>query len=66
MALEAGNAVEGSGLAGALARARKEGYPDYDPSKDQAVDREAKAIVDYLVANTEVTVDTETGEGTIR
>lgn len=67
MAIEAGNAIEGTGLAGAIAKARRESWgKDYDVRKDRGVNAEAKAIVDYLVANVEVTVDTETGEGTIQ
>lgn len=65
MALEAGDAVEGTGLAGALAAARKEAYGnDYSVKDDaKALNLEAKAIIEYLVANTEVSV-TESPGGT--
>lgn len=66
MALQAGNAVKGTGLAGAIAKARKKGYPNYDPSKDKAINHEAEAIVDYLVDNIEVYWDEVAGEGYIK
>jgi hypothetical protein len=53
-------------LAGALAAARKKAFPKtYNPAKDPSAKWEAKAIIDYLTENAEVTVDTGTGEGTI-
>jgi len=67
MALEAGDAVKGEGLAGAIANARKEAWGKKYPLKDdaKAINAEAKAIVDYLVANTEVTVtDVKAGSDT--
>lgn len=65
MALEVGDAVKGTGLAGAIARARKKAYPEgYNPHMDKLVNLEAKAIIEYLVENTEVTVD-EGGHGGI-
>lgn len=73
MALEGGSALEGTGLAGAIAAARKSVYGKKYRLKDDAasIDAEAQAIVDYLVANAEVvvtagipvTVNTGTGEG---
>jgi len=52
MTLEGGNAVKGTGLAGAIARARKKAYPEgYVSSKDPLIDLESKEIIDYLVAN---------------
>jgi len=72
MALEAGSAEEGTGLAGAIAAARKKAYGRLYKVKDDArsIDMEAAAIIDYLVANTEVevvdiTVGSETAAGTI-
>jgi len=65
MALDAGDAVEGTGLAGAIAAARKEAYGKKYSVKDDAagINLEAAAIIDYLVANTEVLViDVEAGE----
>lgn len=58
MAIEGGDAAEFTGLAGAIAMARKEAYGDaYDAGKDaKGLNAEAKAIVDYLVANIEVAV----------
>lgn len=67
MALDAGSAIKGTGLAGAIAGARKEAYGKRYKVKDDApaIDLEAAAIVDYLVANTEVEVtDVEPGSGT--
>lgn len=65
MALEAGDAVGGTGLAGAIAAARKEAYGGKYSVKDDAngINKEAKAIIDYLVANTEVTVTGVTAGG---
>jgi hypothetical protein len=52
MTLEGGNAVKGTGLAGAIARARKQAYPEgYVSSRDPLVNLESKAIIDYLKAN---------------
>jgi len=65
MTLEGGNAIKGTGLAGEIAKARKKKYPDYDPSKDKTLDGEAKAIIDYLIENTVVQVDTGSGTGVI-
>jgi len=58
MALEAGDALEGTGLAGAIAAARVEAYgKKYPLDKDaDAINLEAAAIIDYLVTNTEVAV----------
>jgi hypothetical protein len=53
MTMEGGNAVKGTGLAGAIARARKRAYPEgYVASKDPLVNLESKEIVDYFSANT--------------
>lgn len=59
MALEGGDAVSGSGLAGAIAAARKEAYGRNYSVKDDAygLNLEAQAIIDYLVANTNVVVE---------
>lgn len=72
MALEAGDAIDGTGLAGAIAGARKEAYGPSYPLKDdaKAINLEAAAIIDYLIANTEVEVTdvtsgSETAPGTI-
>lgn len=52
MTLEGGNAVKGTGLAGAIARARRIGYPKtYTPGNDPLVNPESAAIVEYLVVN---------------
>lgn len=67
MVLEVGDPVKGTGLAGAIANARRKAFPkEYNPAKDPLVKLEAKAIIDYLVENMEVSVqvDTGTGEGT--
>jgi hypothetical protein len=58
MALIAGSAETGEGLAGAIANARKEAYGDKYKLKDdaKAIDLEAAAIIDYLVSNAEVEV----------
>ena len=72
MTLEAGDAINGVGLAGQIAAARKEAYGKKYPLKDdaKAINLEAAAIIDYLVANTEVTVTAvqaggDTAPGTI-
>jgi len=67
MALEAGDAMKGTGLAGAIAEARKKAWGKKYPLKDdaKAINLEAAAIIEYLVANTEVEVtDVEPGSGT--
>jgi len=67
MALEAGDAIEGTGLAGKIAEARKEAWGKKYPLKDDAnaINLEAAAIIDYLVANTEVLVtDVQSGGDT--
>jgi len=67
MTIEAGDAIKGTGLAGAIATARKEAWgKKYPLKKDaKAINLEAAAIVNYLVANTEVTVtDVVSGLGT--
>ena len=52
MVLEVGDPVEGTGLAGAIAAARKKAFPQtYNPSKDPLVKLEAEAIINYLVEN---------------
>ncbi len=58
MALEAGDALLGTGLAGAIAAARKEAWgKSYRVEKDApALNKEAAAIIDYIVANAEVSV----------
>lgn len=64
MALDAGDAIAGTGLAGAIAKARKQAWgKKYPLSKDaKAINLEAQAIIDYLIANTEVLVtDVTTG-----
>ena len=66
MTLIAGDAVKGTGLAGAIAKARKKAFPaGYDPRKDKSVNLEAKAIIDYFVdnavINTTVTVEEAPG-----
>ena len=65
MALEAGDAVRGTGLAGAWARARRKAYGKRYKVEDDArgLNLEAQAIIDYLVENTEVVV-TELPGGT--
>lgn len=65
MALEAGDALQGTGLAGAIASARKEAYGRKYSLKDDApgINAEAEAIVDYLVANIEVEVTGVTAGG---
>lgn len=65
MALEAGDAIKGEGLAGAIANARKEGWgPDYKVEIEaKTINLEAAAIIDYLITNTEVEV-TELPAGT--
>lgn len=57
MALEVGDAELGTGLAGALAAARKEAWKDAK-IKDMAksCNADAKAIIEYLLANAEVSV----------
>lgn len=67
MSLDAGNAMQNTGLAGAIATARKEAWGKKYPLKDdaKAINLEAAAIIDYLVANTEVLVtDVQTGTDT--
>lgn len=67
MALEVGDPVRGTGLAGAIAAVRKEAFPKtYNPAKDPLVKKEAKALIDYIIENMEISVqvDTMTGEGT--
>ena len=66
MTLIIGDAALGTGLAGAIATERKKVCPqakisDMAPS----INADAKAIIDYLLANTVVTVDTGTGIGGI-
>lgn len=68
MALEVGDPVRGTGLAGAIAAARRKAFPKtYNPAKDPLVKLEAEAIINYLKGNMEVhvTVDTGTGEGQV-
>lgn len=66
MTLKVGKAIRGTGLAGAMAKARKAAYPNsYFPEKDKLVELEAKAILGYLMENMEVEVDTGTGKGVI-
>lgn len=72
MTLEAGDAIQNTGLAGAIAAARKEAWGSrYPLSKDaRAINLEAAAIIDYIVANTEVvvtgvTTGGDTASGTI-
>jgi hypothetical protein len=66
MALIAGSAVDGTGLAGALAAERKKVCPKM-VLKDAApyIDADAKAIIDYLVANAEVEVAEAPGGTTL-
>jgi hypothetical protein len=70
MALEAGSAKDGTGLAGAMADALKEAFGNDFKVKDAAkgIDAMALAIVTYVTENAEVTVpgvtagvDTATG-----
>ena len=63
MALEGGSGIGGTGLAGEIAKARKSKFKAYDVSKDSTLDAEAKAIVDYFIANADLTVDPNSGEG---
>lgn len=58
MALDPGDAMQGTGLAGAIAAARKKAYgAKYKAKEDaKAINEEAAAIIDYLVTNTEVAV----------
>ena len=65
MALVPGDAVKGLGLAGAIANARKEAYGSkYNVKNDaKAINLEAAAIIDYLVANAEVLVTSVTAGG---
>ena len=65
MALDAGSAISGEGLAGLIAQKKKEAIGKNYKLADDApqVDALAQAIVDYLVANTEVSV-TELPGGT--
>lgn len=70
MALVAGDAREGTGLAGAIASKLKEMEPAYNPHKDKGhvlPDSLAQSIVEYLVANAEVDVNVQgaAGSGTI-
>lgn len=68
MALEAGDAVLGTGLAGVIAGARKEAYgPKYSLKMDaKAINLEAAAIIAYFVVNTEVEVpDVTIGRDTV-
>lgn len=66
MALEAGNAVKGTGLAGAIAAARRKAYPGlYNPKKDPVVDLEAEAIISYLKENMEVHIPAITATGAV-
>ena len=70
MALEAGDAREGTGLAGLMAEKVKDEFKakkkEFDIKKGhELIDGLAKAIVEYLVDNTEVEVtDVEPGAGT--
>lgn len=65
MTLEVGDAMEGTGLAGAIATARKNAWgKKYPVGKDaKAINLEAQAIIDYFVANTDVTVTNVTSGG---
>ena len=65
MALEGGDAVRGTGLAGAIAAARKKAYGNrYSVMADaRGLDEEAAAIIEYLVANTEVSVNVTVADG---
>ncbi len=66
MALEAGDAVRGTGLAGAIAASRREAWgKSYRVEKDApALNKEAAAIINYIVANAEVSV-TEAPGGSV-
>lgn len=70
MAMDAGDARLGTGLAGAIAsamRAAEPGYNVHAPSGDFLPNAIANAVVDYLKAEAEVTgvtVDTGTGAQT--
>lgn len=73
MALEAGSAKNGTGLAGALADAMSEAFGgDFDAKQArEGLDAMAKAIVEYIVANAEVSVPSvtsgsDTAAGTIQ
>ena len=67
MAMDAGDARSGTGLAGAIAAAMKSAEPNYNvhaPNGDFLPNAIASAVVDYLKAEAEVTgvtVDTVTG-----
>jgi hypothetical protein len=65
MALEGGDAVIGTGLAGAIAKARKRAYGSkYNVRADaRGLNEEAAAIIEYLVANTEVSVNVTVDDG---
>jgi len=67
MSLDAGDAIKGTGLAGAIAGARKEAYGKMYSVKDDArgINLEAAAIIDYLVNNTEVAVQELPGGTTV-
>jgi len=58
MALDAGDAVKGTGLAGLISKYRKEAYgPSYSVSKDASgVNALAKAIVEHITGAAEVEV----------
>ena len=58
MTLEAGSAVAGTGLAGAMADEWESQYPDTFDREAAApgIDSMAVAIVDYITANAEVEV----------
>lgn len=52
MALEGGNAVKRTGLAGVIADARKKVYPGtYEARKDKSLDKEAEALAKYINDN---------------
>lgn len=54
MALEGGNGVKGTGLAGAFARGRKGGFPaGYDVRKDKEVDPMSEEVATYINENIE-------------
>jgi len=66
MALEVGSARDGTGLSGAIAAARKKAFPKtYNPARDPLVEKEAQAIIDYLVENIEVHVPAATATGAV-
>ena len=68
--LEAGDARQGTGLAGEMAAKMKELEPKFDVNKGYHMfDAMAQAVVEYLVANAEVSTTNDpianTGTGTI-